>query len=495
MIVGVVGAGAMGRGIAQVSAAAGHDVVLFDSNADAVTSGLDAISASLGRAAERGRITADAAAATVARISGVDAIERLAGAELVIEAIVERLDVKRSVFAQLEAVVGPDTILASNTSSLSIASIASAVQRRTRLIGLHFFNPVPAMALVEVVGTPYSADAVLERAKAWVAGIGKTAVVVRDSPGFLVNLAGRAYATEALAILQDGIASVEQIDRIATANLGFPLGPFELMDLTGLDINYTVTANLYEHNFGDPRLRSTWYHRYLFDAGLLGRKTGRGFHDYAGPDATAEQPAPTAVSSVRAIGVALAGDNREALSSLCARAGIPVVAANEADLVLIAPWGSDASASAARLGLDPLRTVALDLLVAEPSVHTVMVPPGVDAEAVHALAERLRGIGGVEVIRDSPGFIAQRLLAAIVNLAADVAQRGIASPGDIDTAVTLGLRYPHGPLEWADRVGLHTITAILAGMHETTADQRYTTSAWLRRRANAGLSALTPDFS
>lgn len=504
MIVGVVGAGAMGRGIAQVSAAAGHDVLLFDMSQDAVAAAISSVAESLGRAVERGRVSSDDRESTLARIRGIESVEAFANCDLVIEAVVERVDVKRAVFEQLEAVVAADTILASNTSSLSIASISGALTRPERMIGLHFFNPVPAMALVEIVASPHSSESAMDRGREFVASIGKTGVVVLDSPGFLVNLAGRAYGTEALAIVQDGIATVEQVDRIAKQNLGFALGPFELMDLTGLDVNYTVTANLFEHNFGDPRLRSTWYHRYLFDAGLLGRKTGRGFHAYpevgtTAPDAPAEASASTTHAPPPAtpadVAVAIAGPHDQALSALCERAGIRIVAADDADLILIAPLGSDCSDSAHTLGLDPRRTVGIDLSIDAAPVQTVMAGPGTSGEHVAALVARLSTLGAVEVIRDSPGFIAQRLLAAIVNLAGEIAQRGIATPNDIDTAVTLGLRYPHGPLEWADRVGLDTITAILSGMHATTQDQRYTTSAWLRRRASAGLSALTPDFS
>lgn len=493
MIVGVVGAGAMGRGIAQVSASAGHDVLLFDMDQEAVALAIRSIGDSLARTVARGKLADADRTKTLERIQGIDTMEGFARCGLVIEAVVERLDVKRGVFAELEAIVATETLLASNTSSLSIAAIADGAKHRERVIGLHFFNPVPAMALVEVIGSPYTDAAILDRAKSWVEGIHKTAVVVRDSPGFLVNLAGRAYATEALAILQDGIATVEQIDHIAKANLGFALGPFELMDLTGLDVNYTVTANLHEHNFGDPRLRSTWYHRYLFEAGLHGRKTGRGFHNYVRQAEDALEGASTGTEDVP-VAVAVAGHNSAQLATLCGEACIPVVARHEADLVLVAPLGTDCSTTASRLGLDPLRTVGIDLLVDEPGAYTVMVPPGVAPDPVAALVRHLRKIGDVEVIRDSPGFIAQRLLAAIVNLAGDVAQRGVASPEDIDTAVKLGLRYPHGPLEWADRVGLETVASILSGMHETTVDPRYTTSPWLRRRASAGLSALTPDF-
>src|SRR5690625_1036560 len=502
MIVGVVGAGAMGRGIAQVAAVAGHDVLLSDTDHDAVNAAMDSVSASLDRAVERGRVTRDDADAALTRLGGVETLEGLGGCDLVIEAVVERLEVKQAVFTQLEAVVGPETVLATNTSSLSIATIAAALSGPDRIVGLHFFNPVPAMRLVEIISGPDTSSAVIERAKAWVHGIGKVGVVVRDSPGFLVNLAGRAYFTEALAMLHDGVATIDQIECIAMDALGFALGPFELMDLTGLDVNYPVTENLFEHNFADPQLRSTWYHRYLHDAGWLGRKTGRGFYDYAtdgtGPAVRSavgtEQPTVGSGSEPPAVTVATAGDRADELADHLTHVGLAVVAVHDADLIVVAPLGTDASYTAQALGLDPTRTVALDRLVPQAPVQTLMVPPGVEPTHVDGIAAALRTIGRVEVIGDSPGFVAQRLLAAIVNLSAQIAQRGVADPADIDTAVTLGLRYPQGPLAWADDVGITTILAVLRGMYETDADPRYRPSPWLRRRAAAGLSARTPDF-
>lgn len=495
MIVGVVGAGAMGRGIAQVAATAGHEVLLFDADPTAVSAALTAIEDSLGRAVQRGLLTEDERTETVARLAGVGTIEGLSPCALVIEAVVERIDVKRSVFTELEAIVSAETLLASNTSSLSIASIAAPLARRERVLGLHFFNPVPAMQLVEIVKTPFSTAETLTTAEEFVLSIGKVGVRVQDSPGFLVNLAGRAYVTEALAIIQERIATPAQVDRIAREVLDFPLGPFELMDLTGIDINYAVTANLFEHNFADPRLRSTWYHRYLLDAGFLGRKTGRGFHEYPAPPVETT-PAQSAAGEDAPLSVAIAADARaDALTDLCRAAGIRIVDAETADLILIAPLGADCAQTAAEAHLDPLRTVGVDMLLSAPAVHTVMVGPGVPDAPVSALVRRLRTLAPVEVITDSPGFIAQRLLAAVVNLASDIAQRGIAEPEDIDTAVTLGLRYPHGPLEWGDMIGLDTISLILTGMYTTTTDQRYVPSPWLRRRAAAGLSALTPDHT
>lgn len=497
MIVGVIGAGAMGRGIAQAAATAGHDVLLFDVDADAVLTAVGDIGESLDRAVDRNRLTADERTAAIARIEGVSDIGRMAPCILVVEAVVESIDVKRSVFRQLEAIVSADALLASNTSSLSIAAIAASIETRERVLGLHFFNPVPAMRLVEIVRAPFTTPAALAVAEEFVTSIGKVGVQVQDSPGFLVNLAGRAYVTEALAIVQERIATPAQVDRIARESLGFPLGPFELMDLTGIDINFAVTANLFEHNFADPRLRSTWYHRYLFDAGFLGRKTGRGFHEYPAAPAemdSTDQVAQEGVNPPLSVTVA-AGAAAEELTALCRSIGITMADAAVADLILVAPLGADCAQTAAAAGLDPIRTVGVDMLLPAPAVRTVMVGPGTPTDAVANLVRRLSTLGDVEVIADSPGFIAQRLLAAIVNLGADIAQRGVASPADIDTAVKLGLRYPYGPLEWGDRIGLRTIAAILAGMHDSTADPRYTLSPWLRRRAAAGLSALTPDFA
>jgi 3-hydroxybutyryl-CoA dehydrogenase len=280
--VGVVGAGAMGSGIAQVAALAGHPVVLQDVADAAIASAGAGIEKALAREVDKGRLTPDAAEAARGRIryfAGGD-LAPFARCELVIEAIVERLGPKREAFAALERVVGPQAMLATNTSALSITAIAGACQRPERVIGLHFFNPAPVMPLVEVVRGHATPDTLVEAACALVQRWGKTTVVAADTPGFIVNRIARPFYGEALRILDEGIADCTTIDWAMRTLGGFRMGPFELMDLIGNDVNFAVTSAVYEGFFFDPRYRPSLTQRRLVDANLLGRKTGRGYYDY-----------------------------------------------------------------------------------------------------------------------------------------------------------------------------------------------------------------------
>lgn len=490
MKVAVIGAGAMGRGIAQVSAAGGHDIVIHDTRADALAAVKGGVAAGLEETVKRGKLGAEDAEAALSRISTAEQLADVSDADLVIEAIVENLEIKQKVFAEIESVVSSDAVLASNTSSLAIGAIAKDMSDRERLIGLHFFNPVPAMKLVEIVVRPESAPAFVDVASGFVDSIGKTGIRVMDSPGFLVNLAGRAYVTEALAVVDENVATVDQVDRVARSVLGFPLGPFELMDLTGLDVNLPVTTNIFDAHFADPMLRSTWYHRYLHEVGLLGKKTRGGFYRYEDTETGdgCRTPAPAASGSTVTVAV-----QDETLIEALTAAGLEMAEEAQADLIIVSPLGMDLSTYCEKNGLDSTRTVGIDSAFNNGELLTLMVPPGVGTEQFDALTAQLRTAFAVETINDSPGFIAQRLVAAVVNLGCEIAQRGFAAPRDIDTAVKLGLRYPHGPLAWADLCGPSTIVEILDGQREATGDARYTPSTWLLRRARAGLSALADD--
>lgn len=494
MKVAVIGAGAMGRGIAQVTVASGHDVVVHDADTTALSTVQDSIARGLDASVSRGKLTPGDAEAALSRLRTAESLAEIADADLVIEAIIEDLEIKQSVFADIEDVVSPDCVLASNTSSLAIGAIAKGMEDSERLIGLHFFNPVPAMKLVEIVVRPESSPAFINMATQYVDSIGKTGIPVMDAPGFLVNLAGRAYVTEALAVVDENVATVDQVDRIARSVLGFPLGPFELMDLTGLDVNLPVTANIFDANFADPQLRSTWYHRYLYEAGLLGKKTRDGFYRYGDqPAAEVEASDPSGPGAQPSDPPAAVTVHDAGLAERLKAVGIDTVAEAEADLIIVSPLGLDVSTHGAREGLDPTRTVGIDAMFSDKDILTLMVPPGVPADPVARLVRQLRMAFTVEIINDSPGFIAQRLVAAVVNLGCAIAQRGVAAPQDIDTAVRLGLRYPHGPLAWADLCGPAAIVEILNGQCAATGDTRYAPSGWLLRRARAGLSALHDD--
>src|SRR5512146_1225983 len=288
--IGVVGAGAMGAGIAQSALTAGLKVILHDSSAAALAKARGALHSRIARLADTGQIPATAAAAADGRLTLAARLQELAPAQIVLEGIIEQLEPKQRLFTALEDIVPASTVLATNTSSLAVAAIARPCRHRERVCGLHFFNPVPLMRLVEVIRAADTSEETMRRALELAERLGKTAVRVKDVPGFLVNLLGRAYLTEALHIQHEGVASVATIDRIMREAAGFRMGPFELMDLTGRDVNFPATRVVYEGFQHDPRLKTTTLHESLFLAGQLGRKTGRGFHDYgegkAAPAAT-----------------------------------------------------------------------------------------------------------------------------------------------------------------------------------------------------------------
>lgn len=493
---GIVGAGSMGRGIAQVAALAGLKVLLFDSRPGAAEEASAFVRDSLKRQVEKGRLEAAAARAAENKISVVPVLDRLAACETIVEAIVEELGAKRQLFATLDQLTSDATILASNTSSLSITEIASACQRPTRVAGMHFFNPVPAMNLVEVVRGLRTAAPVIDRLVELAEKMGKRAVRVEDTPGFLVNHVGRGYGPEALRIYSERIATPLQIDRIMKS-IGFRMGPFELFDLTGLDVSQPVMEEIYRQFFDEPMFRPSVVGRRRLAAGLLGRKSGEGFYRYPETAATITVTPDVPLSSSPIWIDETDGDLADALAEIlkdagatCQFGGSPPTDAT----CVVAPIGLDATTAAVRRNLDPRRTVAIDLFFGVDRVSTVMKTPLTGPERSAALAKFLQAKGlAVEIINDSPGFVAQRILAMIVNVASNVAQQQIATPADIDVAVKAALAYPSGPLEWGDRVGADRILAVLDALHDFYGDPRYRPSPWLKRRAILGISLLTAE--
>ena len=281
-VVAVVGTGAMGAGIAQVAAAAGHPVKLLDARPDAAARAVAGIRAQFAKLAEKGRLTADAAAAASARLVAVEQLADLAGCALVVEAIVENLEAKQKLYADLEAIVGADCIFGTNTSSISVTAIGSALKRPERLAGLHFFNPAPVMKLVEIISGTATQPEWVEQLRLFVTSLGKVAVVAKDSPGFIVNRVARPFYTEAIQLLEEGVADAETIDALMKA-AGFKMGPFELIDLIGVDVNLAVTKSIYQGFHQQARFRPSRTQQQLVDAGHLGRKTGKGFYGYPEP--------------------------------------------------------------------------------------------------------------------------------------------------------------------------------------------------------------------
>lgn len=502
LTLGVVGTGTMGRGIAQIAAAAGLRVRLLDAREDAAAQARDAVRATFGTLAGKGRMTARAAAEAAARLEPVPDAAALAGCHVVVEAIVEDLEAKRALFARLEQEVGDACLLATNTSSLSVTSIAAACRRPGRVGGFHFFNPVPLMKVVEVIDGTLTDPWVGEVLAGLARRMGHRAVRAADTPGFIINHAGRGYGTEALRILQDGIASFDEIDRILREAAGFRMGPFELLDLTGVDLSLPVMESIYDQFYQEPRLRPSHLLRRRLDAGLFGRKTGRGFYRYDGgraePVPAPEPPPGLPAGDRRPVWIAAAEPAwARALAAVAARAGWPVDDAGvpgDGSLCLVAPLGRDTTTEALSRGLDPVRTCAVDLLFGLGGRRTVMTSPATGRDAL-ASACALLAHGGhrVSVIRDSPGFVSQRVVAAVVNVACEIAQQRIAAPGDLDGAVMLGLGYPKGPLAWGDSLGPTRVLAVLEALLDATGDPRYRPSLWLSRRARLGLSLLATE--
>lgn len=495
VLIGIVGTGAMGQGIAQLAACAGLSVLLYDSRQGAALQAREQIATVLARQVERGRLEAEAVERAMGNLRVVEDLRVLGGCQLVIEAIVENLEAKQALFRQLEEVVGDEAILASNTSSLSVTAIASACRDPGRVAGLHFFNPVPLMRLVEVIEGLATRTGIAERLCALVATFGHQSVRATDSPGFIVNHAGRAYGTEALRILGEGVAECAEIDRVLRECAGFRMGPFELLDLTGLDVSHPVMESIYQQYYQEPRYRPHPLTRQLLAAGRLGRKSGQGFYRYVDgqpQDKPGPQPVPQAAIRPPVWLGCENEDDRRTLAELLHRLGVEPETGERpsaAALCLLAAWGEDLSSAVQRFACPAERSVGIDLLCDLERRRCLMLSPLTTPamrDAAHAL---LAGDGaGVTMLRDSPGFVVQRVLAMIVNLACDIAQQGIASVEDIDQAVHLGLGYPHGPLEWGDRLGPRRLLSILQRLQALTGDPRYRPSPWLRRRAQLGMS-------
>ncbi|ALM85730.1 3-hydroxyacyl-CoA dehydrogenase [Bordetella sp. N] len=500
---GIVGAGAMGRGIAQIAAQAGLRVKLFDTSAEAVQAARANLQQTWDKLVQKGKLEAAAADAALGQIVACAALEDLADCQLVVEAIVERLDIKREVFGKLEAVVADDCILASNTSSLSITAIAAGCRLPGRVAGFHFFNPVPLMKVVEVIdglrGDAAAGDALMELARR----MGHTPVRARDMPGFIVNHAGRGLNTEGLRIAQEAVASFDQVDAIMREQAGFRMGPFELMDLTALDVSHPVMESIYRQFFDEARFRPSPLTTVRLAGGLVGRKAGEGFYRYVDgqKQLAAEAAAPALpgslkvwVSHVHPQGQACAQDLLKQLKAGALQLGFELSTASEAPddaLIVVTPYGEDVSTAVFTQGLDPARTVGIDTLngLKGGQRRTLMVSPATEPrwrDAAHALFAA--DGAAVSVVQDSPGFVAQRVVACIVNIAADIAQQRIATPEDIDQAVRLGLGYPMGPLALGDALGGARILEILRNMQRVTGDPRYRPSLWLQRRVQLGLS-------
>ncbi|SAK62320.1 3-hydroxyacyl-CoA dehydrogenase [Caballeronia hypogeia] len=494
---GIVGSGAMGRGIAQIAALGGLNVHIYDTNPKALAAAREYLSETFAKLTAKGKLKEADAHAALARIRDAGNETELSDCDAIVEAIVENLDLKRELFRELEAVVGKHCILASNTSSLSITAIAAGCAHPERVVGFHFFNPVPLMRVVEVIdglrGDPRAGDALMDLARR----MGHTPVRAKDMPGFIVNHAGRGMNTEGLRVASEGIASFADIDRIMREQAGFRLGPFELLDLTALDVSHPVMESIYHQFYEEPRYKPSPITGTRLAGGLIGRKAGEGFYRYVDgkQQAPDEAPAPTQLPTRVWISRA-SHEGREQVLKLIAKCdcSVHIDAGHTPEpdsLLIVTPLGFDATTTAISEHLDPTRVIAVDTLFPLDTVarRTIMTTPAT-TPAMRDAANALFAFDGVpvSVIRDSAGFVAQRVVATIVNIACDIAQQGIATPADIDLAVTLGLGYPRGPLALGDALGPAIILTILRNMQDTLGDPRYRPTPWLARRAQLGLS-------
>lgn len=498
LTLGIIGAGIMGRGIAQVAAEAGITVLLADARPEAVTEAIAFCADMIRRKAAKGNLTPEEADAAVGRLRATDAgsdrgYDAFASCHIVVEAVAERLDIKQMVIDALERVVSDDCILATNTSSLSVTGIAAKARRPERVAGFHFFNPVPLMKLVEIIGGVMTDECVLDALTAVAHRLGHRPVRASDTPGFLVNHAGRAYPTEALRIVSEGIADFTDVDRVMVDAAGFRLGPFELLDLTGLDVSHAVMESIYHQYYEEPRYRPLPITAQRHAAGLLGRKTGRGFYAYV--DGRAQKPSEASVPELDLTGFRVWISNRyrdaaDGLRIVIEATGAPIETGerpSDKAIIMLTPFGEDTTTSALAEDLDPTRSVAVDCLFGLDRRRTLMATPMTRKDirdAAHALLAA--GNHPVTVIHDSPGFIAQRIVACIVNIGADIAQQRIATPEDINSAVEIGLGYPRGSLRFGDDLGPRRILGILDACHAFYGDPRYRASPWLKRRALLG---------
>ena len=495
-IVAVIGAGAMGAGIAQIAAAAGHPVQLFDANPETARKAVEGIGRNFERLAEKGKISPENARTAAARIQPAGALTDLASAALIVEAIVENLEVKRKVFAELEDIVGDSAILASNTSSISITAIGAVLRRPQRLLGMHFFNPAPVMELVEIVSglatDPQLAQATHATAAAW----GKVPVYARSTPGFIVNRVARPYYAEGLRLLHECAATPETIDAVMRDAGGFRMGPFELMDLIGHDVNFAVTSSVFGAYFNDQRFTPSLIQQELVSAGYLGRKSGRGFYDYT--EGAARPAAATEPTEAPPAQVSLAdrGDLANALRRRLSPSSVAIADAAPERGDVVAEFmvdGQDASIcltdgrSATRRSAEThtpnlvLADLALDFAQAK---RVALSRADQCSETAWHSAVGLFQAAGFAVSRldDIPGLAVMRTVAMLANEAADAVNQGVCNARDADLAMCKGTNYPLGPLAWADVVGVGIIRDVLAALAEHYGEDRYRISPLLQRK-------------
>jgi 3-hydroxybutyryl-CoA dehydrogenase len=499
-VVAVIGAGTMGAGIAQIAAQAGHPVWLHDAREGAAAAACEQLATTLRGLAAKGKLTQEAADAAIERIRPAAQLADLADAGLVIEAIVENLAIKQGLLRDLEALLAPTAVLASNTSSLSITALAKGLTSPGRVVGMHFFNPVPLMKLVEVVSglrtDPLVAEAVHALSGHW----GKTAVHARSTPGFIVNRIARPYYAEALALLQERAATPAQIDAVLRG-AGFRMGPCELMDLIGHDVNYAVTESVYAANYGDKRFVPSLVQKELVDAGLLGRKSGAGFYRYP-HEAVPPALAGEAVSLVgRPLTVHGAGRLADRLAQALLAQGLSVTRDTGSSWTGVAIGAGQLRQTDGRCA----QQLAAELGCADVAVFDWALTDTPRAALAHAVAFSASAIFASEcaallqmagfvpiAVEDAAGLVVARTIAMLINEAADAVQQGVCDAVGADIAMKLGTGYPAGPFEWLLQLGGGEVIRLLDALQQATRSERYRVSHWLRQQGWRKLIAAVP---
>jgi 3-hydroxybutyryl-CoA dehydrogenase len=489
--IGVIGAGTMGSGIAQVAAVAGHLVKIFDTRSDATAQAIESVKASLRRVVARGALSEEDASEAVHRILPVMGLEEFADTGLVIEAIAESLELKQELFHDLEKIVTPDCILATNTSSLSITELAAGLERPERFVGMHFFNPAPAMELTEIVSGLATDPEVIATVAATAIAWNKTPIHARSTPGFIVNRVARPFYAEALRLLSEQATDPATIDELVRESGGFRMGPFELMDLVGNDINFAVTQSVFRASFYDPRFAPSLVQQEMVQAGLLGRKSGRGFYRYT-PEAARPLPAfePQAPGPEK-ISFAESQPVTEALLERLQnafphtahhfRAGANHLARAD-DAVLRLTDGRTASRVAHELRTP--NVVLIDLAHDYSKAGTLAISRSDQcSDPAYRSVVGLLQTAGFNVVRvkDLPALVVMRIVAMIINEAADAVHYGVSNQADIDLAMHKGVNYPVGPFVWAARIGTPMIREVLHNLSTHYGEERYRTSPLIER--------------
>lgn len=499
--VAVIGAGTMGIGIAQVAASAGHTVLLFDINTQALNKAKQSLTERLNKRVQQGKADAQTTEALLARITLVHTMADLAPAQLVIEAVAEKLTIKQAIFSELEGICKENTLFASNTSSLSITAIASQLKHPERFAGLHFFNPAPIMKLVEVIRGRETASAVIEQLKNLAVAWGKIPVISRSTPGFIVNRVARPFYAETLRALEEQIANPATLDSVLRDAGGFSMGPLQLTDLIGHDVNYAVTDSVFQAFGYDPRFQTSFEQLELVQAGHLGRKTGRGFYHYDD-----NKPLPKATMAEKVIlnnppSVTARGDwqSLPEFAQLLRQNGIPLeeskIDSHELptlrvnNVIVMLTNGELTSARAQKANQS---MVQFDLSADYAKANAIAISCAVqnshqENQSVIAFFQSLNK--DVIVLPDYPGLLTMRTVAMLCNEALDVVNKGVASPKDTDNAMRYGVNYPKGPLAWGAEIGWQHILNTLDQLSQFYADGRYRANPLLRQLV-AGVRSL-----